>query len=91
MLYWKRQVLKRDNWTCRNCQLHEPEIMEVAHVTPLSSFKGGKGYKVKFEESGWYKRRYEVQNPEDLIVLCPNCHVRFDKGLLQDTGHLKPS
>ena len=91
-LYWKRQVLKRDNWTCKNCGLYEPSIVEVAHIEPLSRLKKPKGSgRVSLEDTGWYKRKYEVGNPFNMIVLCPNCHARFDKGLLKDTGHLKPS
>lgn len=42
--------------------------MDVAHIIPVRSN---------------YKRRYEPQDIKNLIVLCPNCHRRFDKGLVE--------
>jgi predicted restriction endonuclease len=77
IIYWKKQVLKRDDYTCRNCGLREPEIMDVAHIEPIN---------------GDRNRRYTPQNANNLIVLCPNCHRRFDKGLINlevKTAHLK--
>lgn len=75
ILYWKKKVKERDDFTCKNCGLREPEIMDVAHIKPIA---------------GHGQRRYRVEDPNNLITLCPNCHRRFDKGLLKNTGHLKP-
>lgn len=41
-VYWKREVLKRDNFTCRICGIRDPEIMEVDHI--LEKYKGGKNF-----------------------------------------------
>jgi HNH endonuclease len=30
--YWRYKCLERDNYTCRECKLREPEIMEVDHI-----------------------------------------------------------
>ena len=32
--YWKRWILKRDNYTCRKCGFRDPEIMELDHIIP---------------------------------------------------------
>jgi len=74
IIYWRKQALKRDDYTCKNCGLREPEIMDVAHLKPINGNKN---------------RRYTVQDLNNLITLCPNCHRRFDKGLIEDTAHLK--
>lgn len=64
----KKQVLERDNGICQYCGLNEPEIMDTAHIEPV---KGNR------------KRMYEPQDIENLITLCPNCHRRFDMGLIK--------
>lgn len=72
--FWARRVtLKRDNYTCQICKLREPKIMEVAH-------KNRDGNYVNHSES--VNRTYLVHNPDDLITLCPNCHAKYDKGLI---------
>lgn len=83
LLYAKKVVLERDKFTCKNCGLVDRDIAEVAHIKSVSEMKGDK--------PSWYSRRYDVQDVNNLIVLCPNCHARYDKGLIKDTGHLKPS
>jgi len=75
IIYWRNKVLKRDDYTCKNCGLKEPKIMDVAHLKPINGNKN---------------RRYKPQDPNNLITLCPNCHRRLDKGLLKYTAHLKP-
>jgi len=74
IIYWRKQALKRDDWTCRNCGLREPEIMEVAHLKAINGDKN---------------RRYKIQDLNNLITLCPNCHKKLDKKLLDNTAHLK--
>ncbi len=44
MEYYRNIALERDNYTCNNCKLREPEIMEVDHFFPQSRFP-----EVKFE------------------------------------------
>lgn len=33
--YWKRAVMERDNYTCRECGFSDMEIMEVHHIKPV--------------------------------------------------------
>lgn len=67
-IWARKKVLERDNYTCQICKLKDKDIMDVAHIIPVRSN---------------YKRRYEPQDIKNLIVLCPNCHRRFDKGLVE--------
>jgi len=73
--HWaKRKTLERDDYTCQICGLKEPEIMETAHKQRKNNY------------SDYYqseKRAYLVHNPNDLITLCPNCHRKYDKGLIE--------
>ena len=32
MDWWRIQVLKRDNFTCRDCKLRDPDIVEANHI-----------------------------------------------------------
>lgn len=59
----RREVLKRDDYTCQICGLREPEIMDVAH---------------KEDVKGDQNRRYTVQDLNNLFTACPNDHRRFD-------------
>lgn len=68
-LYWRKQVLIRDNYTCQVCKLQEKDIMDVAHL---------KGY-----ENNGKNRRYNIHNIEHLITFCPNCHRRYDLGKIE--------
>ena len=36
--YYKQQALIRDHFTCRICNLYDPEIMEVDHIKPTCKF-----------------------------------------------------
>lgn len=75
-LYWRRQTLIRDNFTCQKCGLRDEEIMDVDHINP------------KLDSSGEYKNN--IQDINNLQTLCPNCHKR--KTLQETkfyTGHLK--
>lgn len=36
--YYRYKALERDNYTCRSCGHHEPEIMEVDHIKPKGKF-----------------------------------------------------
>ena len=38
--FLRREVLKKDNWTCRNCGFRDKEIMQVDHIKEKST--GGK-------------------------------------------------
>jgi 5-methylcytosine-specific restriction endonuclease McrA len=72
-LYWRKQVLIRDDYTCQKCGLKEPEIMDVHHKIPV---------KLSYEK----RRELESKKLIDivrlghgiqyLITLCPNCHRR---------------
>lgn len=36
MNYWKKEVLKRDNYTCQRCGISDPDVLEVDHIIPKS-------------------------------------------------------
>lgn len=61
-LYWRRQALKRDDYTCQKCGLRDEEIMDVDHIIP------------KRDSSQRFK--WEIADINNLQVLCPNCHKR---------------
>ena len=69
--YWQATIRKRDNYTCIVCGLFDPEIVEVAHIKPIRGLKN----------------RITSGNPlnsfENLTTLCPNCHARYDKGIIE--------
>lgn len=64
----KKFVISRDGGVCQICRLDEKEIMDVAHK---------RGF-----ENGGVDRRYTTHNPDHLITLCPNCHRRYDLGIV---------
>lgn len=70
VLYWRKVALKRDDYTCQNCKLQEKEIMDVAHIVPIN---GNKNRRVL----------HPLNNADNLVTLCPNCHRRFDKGIIE--------
>lgn len=35
---WTRNVMERDNYTCQDCGLHDPEIVEAHHIKPRKEF-----------------------------------------------------
>ena len=79
IIYWRKQAMKRDNYTCKNCGLREPKIMQVHH---LIGFTGT-------EKERNRKRKYAPQDINNLVTLCPNCHERLHKGVIKDIAHLK--
>lgn len=75
-LYWRRQALVRDDYTCQKCGLRDEEIMDVDHIEP--------------KRDSSKKFQNEIQDINNLQTLCPNCHKR--KTLQDTkfyTGHLK--
>lgn len=56
----RKYVLKRDNFTCQGCGVHDPNdgIFQVDHVKPLFEANGDPTY--------W--------QPENLALLCTDCH-----------------
>lgn len=55
------------NGVCKNCEYEK--YVEVCHIKSVSSFP---------DETSIL----EINNPENLVGLCPNCHWEFDHGLL---------
>jgi hypothetical protein len=53
---------------CQNCGFDQH--VELAHIKPVSSFS---------EEA----KLVEVNAPENILVLCPNCHWMFDHNRLK--------
>jgi hypothetical protein len=61
-IYWRKQALIRDDYTCRTCGLRDIEIMDVDHIDP------------KRDSTGRFKlENHDINN---LQTLCPNCHKR---------------
>lgn len=69
-IYWRKQALERDNYTCQCCGMKEPIIMEVCHIIPVEGQK-------QRRTSG-----YELNKLHNTITMCPNCHKMCDKGIL---------
>lgn len=61
-LYWRKQALKRDDYTCQVCHLRDEEIMDVDHIKP--------------KRSSSQRFRWEIADIHNLQTLCPNCHKR---------------
>jgi hypothetical protein len=69
-LYWRKQVLIRDDYTCLACGLRDEDIMHVAHIEPVNGLK-------ERVRSGNHKNRLD-----NLVTLCPNDHARLDRGII---------
>jgi len=69
-LYWRKQALIRDDYTCRECGLRDPEIVEADHIIPILS-----GH---LDEKRNAKRLEDIAKNgiSNLQTLCPNCHKR---------------
>lgn len=52
---------------CRVCGYNKH--VELCHIKPLN----------KFDDSDLLK---EINSPNNIVVLCPNCHWEFDNGIL---------
>jgi 5-methylcytosine-specific restriction endonuclease McrA len=82
-LYWRKQALIRDNYTCRQCGLYDLEIMDVDHIEPI---------KCTLRERREIERETDIQlhGIDNLQTLCPNCHKRKTiKQLKANPVHLK--
>lgn len=69
-VYWQSEIKKRDHYTCLVCHLYDPDIVEAAHIKPIV---------------GLLNRRtagHPLNSYENLITLCPNCHARYDKNII---------
>jgi len=62
-----RQVLAFRKRICANCNFDE--YVECCHIKPISSFP-----KESFV--------HDINSPENLVFLCPNCHKLMDSGKL---------
>jgi hypothetical protein len=60
-IYWRKQALIRDNYTCQECNLYDPDVMQVDHID--SSIKANMYSKIN-------------HNINNLKTLCANCHAR---------------
>jgi len=60
--------LERDNYTCQVCKLEDKDIMDVHHIKELKSE---------------HKRRYGVDDLNNMITLCPNCHRKVHKNIVK--------
>lgn len=62
------------NLPCQNCNYSHH--VELAHIKAVSSFEPATKLSV-------------VNSPDNIFVLCPNCHWEFDNGLL-DSSNIPP-
>jgi hypothetical protein len=49
---------------------------EMCHIKPLTSFSGD-------------TLMSEINSPDNILILCPNCHWEFDNGLIRSNPSLK--
>ena len=66
-----RQARQRDGFRCQECGLSEEELgrqLDVHHKIPYSSFKSN----------------LEANKLENLISVCPACHVKLEAQLRRD-------
>lgn len=70
-VWWQKEIRKRDNYTCVKCKLYDPDLVQVAHIERIKGIKNR-------NTSG-----HPLNSYENLVTLCPNDHVRFDKGLIK--------
>lgn len=69
-IWWQKEIKKRDHFTCVYCGLYDPDIVEVCHIKPIKGL-------VNRVKSG-----HPLNSYENLTTLCPNCHARFDRGII---------
>lgn len=63
-----RSIAKSLGWSsCKNCKYDKH--IEIAHVKPISDFTEDTLISI-------------INDPSNLLPLCPNCHWEFDNGLL---------
>lgn len=62
-----RNVMKPKGKPCQRCGYSV--FVEVCHIRPVSSFSSG-------------AVMAEINHPNNLVLLCPNCHWELDHGLL---------
>jgi hypothetical protein len=73
-LYWRKQALIRDNYTCQICGLREPEIMDVHHKIPvLLSYQK----RMELEKNNLLWKERLKNGLDNLQTVCPNCHRRL--------------
>lgn len=61
-LYWKKQTMLRDNYTCQMCNLYDPEVVVVDHIIPN-----------KVTGKKYIDKEHDINN---LQTLCANCHLK---------------
>lgn len=62
---WSRNVMERDGYTCQDCGLHDPEIVEAHHIIPRSVDPS---------------KQYNIDNGITVCPNChKRCHLRLDK------------
>jgi hypothetical protein len=71
IIRYHASYLYRKNKTdlkCANCSYDKH--VEICHIKPIKDFSLTTTIK-------------EINEPSNIVLLCPNCHWEFDKGLLQ--------
>lgn len=65
-----RGIINEREHRCVNCGYDKH--VEVCHIKPIRDFSLS-------------TKLSEINNPDNLLLLCPNCHWEFDAGLLKFT------
>lgn len=81
-LYWRKQALIRDNYTCQHCGLYDEEIMDVDHIIPIRC-------SLPNRRDIERERDVEINKLTNLQTLCPNCHKRKTLKQIKNSAHLK--
>ena len=58
----RREIVRLKGYTCEACSLKNsnPSFFDLDHIKPLRSGRG--------------RRRYRIEDTNNLQLLCPNCH-----------------
>lgn len=62
----------KENLKCANCTYDKH--VEICHIKPIKDFSLTTTIK-------------EINDSSNIVLLCPNCHWEFDKGLLKYAGY----
>lgn len=85
MIQWKKDVFKRDNWTCQKCGARSkrgnPVVLHAHHITPLAELIASyTDIEEKFKEDDYVVLHdeyfYDIDNG---VTYCTDCHKGVHK------------